>query len=64
MAKHAERTVELNGDFLRREAAEAVRTFFKPVLGTYHLVVEASNPPMSRRSEEGLPNAGRKNSPR
>ncbi|HZZ89683.1 MAG TPA: hypothetical protein VFE13_15255 [Caulobacteraceae bacterium] len=54
----------MNGDFLRREAAEAVRTFFKPVLGTYHLVVEASNPPMSRRSEEGLPNAGRKNSPR
>lgn len=44
MAKHKAAEVELNGDFVRREATEAVRTFFKPVVGTYNFVVRTSNP--------------------
>jgi hypothetical protein len=45
MAKHKEAEVELNGDFVRREATEAVRTFFRPVVSTYNFVVRTSNPP-------------------
>lgn len=44
MAKHKAAEVELNGDFVRREATEAVRTFFRPVVGAYNFVVRASNP--------------------
>jgi hypothetical protein len=44
MAEHKSRTVVLDGKFVRHEAAEAVRTFFRPVIGTYNLVRDASNP--------------------
>jgi hypothetical protein len=43
MAKQP-RTVVLDANFVRQEAAEAVRTFFRPVVGAYNLVLEASNP--------------------
>jgi hypothetical protein len=46
MAKQKTAEVELNGDFVRHEAAEAVRTFFRPIVGTYNFVVRASNPPI------------------
>ena len=44
MAENKQRTVILDGEFVRREASEAVRTFFRPVIGTYNLVREASTP--------------------
>jgi hypothetical protein len=53
MAKQQERTVKLDSNFVRHEAAEAVRTFLKPVVGTYHLVRDASNP--DRTSAESVP---------
>jgi hypothetical protein len=47
MAEPKQRTVVLDGKFVRREASEAVRTFFRPVIGTYNLVREASKPTTS-----------------
>ena len=43
MAKQT-RTVVIDGEFVRREAAEAVRTFFRPLVSAYNLVLEASTP--------------------
>ena len=59
MVKHRERTVKIDGDFVRREAAEAVRTFFKPVVGTYQLVVEASNPPTRKSANRASKPTGK-----
>jgi hypothetical protein len=59
MAEHKSRTVVLDGKFVRREASQAVRTFFRPVIGTYNLVRDASNPDESSRQTKkgakGLP---------
>jgi hypothetical protein len=44
MAERKTRTVVLDGNFVRREAAEAVHTFFRPVIGAFEFVREASNP--------------------
>jgi hypothetical protein len=44
--------VVLDGNFVRQEATEAVRTFFRPVIGAFEFIREASNPdkPMRRAS--------------
>jgi hypothetical protein len=42
MANH--KMVVLDGKFVRQEATQAVRTFFRPVLGAYKLVRDVSNP--------------------
>ncbi len=49
MTERKTRTVVLDGKFIRREATEAVHTFFRPVIGTFELVREASNPNKPRR---------------
>ena len=49
MAEPKQRTVVLDGKFVRREASEAIRTFFRPVIGAYNLVREASTPDNPRR---------------
>lgn len=36
--------VEIDGAFIRHEAAEAVRNFFRPVFATYNFVLRTSDP--------------------
>ena len=36
--------VEIDGAFIRHEAAEAVRNFFRPVVATYNFVLRTSDP--------------------
>jgi hypothetical protein len=52
MAERKSNTVVLDGKFVRREASDAVRTFFRPVVGAYHLVRDASNPDRGDRTSE------------
>lgn len=44
MKMSEQKTVVLDGKFVRREASQAVRTFFRPVVGAYKLVRDVSNP--------------------
>jgi hypothetical protein len=62
MAERKSRTVLLDSQFVRREASEAVRTFFRPVIGTYNLVREASDP--DKRGPETKKVSGGKSRPR
>lgn len=50
MANHKPHMVVIDRDFVREEAAEAVRTFFRPVVGAYNFVRRTSDPDGSRYS--------------
>jgi len=41
MAERKNNTVILDGKFVRQEASEAVRTFFRPVVGAYRDSIQA-----------------------
>jgi hypothetical protein len=44
MTDHKSQMVEIDGAFIRHEAAEAVRNFFRPVVATYNFVLRTSDP--------------------
>ena len=50
MANRKPHMVIIDRDFVREEATEAVRTFFRPVVGAYNFVRRTSDPD-GRRSQ-------------